>query len=50
MFADLVVIDLPILDTRREKSLLGTFISDFVLALLSYVAENELLNENIKII
>ena len=42
--ADIVVIDLPILDTRREKNLLGTFISDLVLALLSYVAENERLN------
>lgn len=39
--ADLSVIDMPILDTRREKNLLGTFISDLVLALLSYVAENE---------
>lgn len=38
---DLYVMDMPILDTRREKSLLGTFISDLVLALLSYVAENE---------
>ena len=33
--------DMPLLDTRREKNLLGTFISDLVLALLSYVAENE---------
>jgi len=41
---DLYVIDMPILDTRREKNLLGTFISDLVLALLSYVAENERLN------
>lgn len=39
--ADIVVIDMPILDTRREKNLLGTFISDIILALLSYVAENE---------
>ena len=39
--ADVVVIDMPILDTRREKNLLGTFISDIVLTLLSYVAENE---------
>lgn len=38
---DLYVIDMPILDTRREKGLLGTFISDLVLTLLSYVAENE---------
>lgn len=33
--ADIVVIDMPLLDTRREKNLLGTFISDVVLALLS---------------
>lgn len=42
--ADIVVIDMPLLDTRREKNLLGTFISDIVLALLSYVAENERAN------
>ncbi|MFR5600876.1 MAG: recombinase family protein [Lachnospiraceae bacterium] len=42
--ADIVVIDMPLLDTRREKNLLGTFISDIVLALFSYVAENERLN------
>ena len=36
-----MVIDMPILDTRREKNLLGTLISDLVLALLSYVAEAE---------
>ena len=42
--ADIVVIDMPILDTRREKNLLGTFISDIILALLSYVAENERIN------
>ncbi len=39
--ADMVVIDMPILDTRRDKNLLGTFISDLILALLSYVAETE---------
>ena len=39
--ADVVVIDMPILDTRREKNLLGTFIGDLILALLSYVAEAE---------
>jgi DNA invertase Pin-like site-specific DNA recombinase len=39
--SDIVVIDMPLLDTRKEKNLLGTFISDIVLALLSYVAENE---------
>ena len=42
--ADIVVMDMPILDTRKEKNLLGTFISDIVLALLSYVAENERIN------
>lgn len=42
--ADIVVIDMPLLETRREKNLLGTFISDVVLALLSYVAENERTN------
>ena len=42
--ADIVVIDMPLLDTRREKNLLGTFISDVVLALFSYVAENERTN------
>ena len=42
--ADIVVIDMALLDTRREKNLLGTFISDVVLALLSYVAENERTN------
>ena len=39
--ADICVLDMPILDTRREKSLIGTLISDIVLSLLSYVAENE---------
>lgn len=39
--ADVVVIDMPVLDTRREKNLLGTLISDLMLALLSYVAESE---------
>ncbi len=43
---DIVVIDMPLLDTRREKNLLGTFISDMVLQLLSFVAQNE--RENIK--
>lgn len=42
--ADIVVMDMPLLDTRQEKNLLGTFISDIVLALLSYVAENERIN------
>lgn len=38
---DVVVLDFPLLDTRREKDLLGTFISDLVLQVLSFVAENE---------
>lgn len=38
---DIVVLDMPILDTRREKDLLGTFLSDIVLQVLSFVAENE---------
>ena len=38
---DIVVIDMPVLDTRKGKDLLGTFISDVVLQLLSYVAQNE---------
>lgn len=42
--ADIVVLDMPLLDTRREKNLLGTFISDIVLSLLGYVAENERIN------
>lgn len=42
--ADIVVIDMPLLDTRREKNLLGTFISDLVLNIFSYVAENERIN------
>lgn len=42
--ADIVVLDMPVLDTRRDKNLLGTFISDIVLALFSYVAENERMN------
>ena len=41
---DLCVLNMPILDTRREKNLLGTFISDLVLTLLSYMAENERAN------
>lgn len=39
--ADIAVIDMPILDTAKNKDLLGTLISDLVLQLLSYVAENE---------
>ena len=43
---DIVVLDMPLLDTRREKNLLGTFISDIVLQILSFVSQNE--RENIK--
>lgn len=39
--ADIVVIDMPLLDTRRGKDLFGTFLSDIVLQVLSFVAENE---------
>lgn len=42
--ADIVVIDMPLLDTRRGKDLLGTFLVDIVLQLLSFVAENERVN------
>lgn len=38
---DIVVIDMPLLDTRRGKDLIGTFLSDIVLQVLSFVAENE---------
>ena len=39
--ADIVIIDMPLLDTRKNKDLLGTFISDLVLQVLGYVAEQE---------
>ncbi len=39
--ADIVVIDMPLLDTRIGKDLMGTFLSDIVLQVLSFVAENE---------
>lgn len=39
--ADIVIIDAPLLDTRREKNLLGTLISDLMLSLLSYCSVNE---------
>lgn len=38
---DIVVLDMPLLDTRRGKGLLGTFLSDIVLQVLSFAAENE---------
>lgn len=43
---DIAVIDMPLLDTRRSKDLLGTFIADLVLQVLSFVAQNE--RENIR--
>lgn len=41
---DMVVLDMPLLDTRRGKDLMGTFLSDIVLQVLSFVAENERTN------
>ena len=38
---DIVVLDMPLLDTRRGKDLMGAFLSDVVLQVLSFVAENE---------
>ena len=43
---DIVIIDMPILDTRYGKDLIGTFVSDIVLQILSFVSENE--RENIR--
>ena len=43
--ADVHVIDMPLLDTRNGKDLMGTFIADLVLQILSFVAQNE--RENI---
>ena len=43
---DICVIDMPLLDTRICKDLMGTFIADLVLQILSFVAQNE--RENIK--
>lgn len=43
---DLVILDNPLLDTRYGKDLIGTFLSDIVLQVLSFVAENE--RENIR--
>lgn len=45
--ADIVVLDMPLLDTRKDHDLTGTLISDIVLQLLSYVAQKE--RENIRI-
>lgn len=44
MEVDVVVIDMPLLDTRTYKDLMGTFIADLVLQVLSFVAENERVN------
>ena len=43
---DILVLDMPLLDTRRDKNLLGTFIADLVLQVLSFVAQSE--RENIR--
>jgi len=43
---DICVIDMPLLDTRKGEGLMGTFIADLVLQILSFVAQNE--RENIK--
>lgn len=42
--ADIVILDMPLLDTRKDKDLIGTLIADIVLQLLSYVAETERTN------
>ncbi len=44
---DIIVLDMPILDTRWGKDLIGTFLCDVVLQLLSFVAQNE--RENIRL-
>jgi DNA invertase Pin-like site-specific DNA recombinase len=38
---DIAVIDMPLLDTRNGKDLMGTFLADIVLQILSFVAQNE---------
>ena len=43
-YKQLVVLDMPLLDTRRGRDLMGTFLSDIVLQILSFVAENERTN------
>ena len=43
---DICIIDMPLLDTRNGKDLMGTFIADLVLQILSFVAQNE--RENIR--
>ncbi len=44
LHTDIIVLDMPLLDTTQNKQLLGTFISDLILQVLSYVAENERIN------
>lgn len=39
--ADIIVLDMPLLDTTQSKDLLGSFVSDIVLQILSFVADNE---------
>lgn len=41
---DIVVLDMPLLDTRKDKNLMGAFIADLVLQILSFVAETERAN------
>lgn len=41
---DIVILDMPLLDTRKDKNLMGTFIADLVLQILSFVAETERAN------
>lgn len=41
---DIVVLDMPLLDTRRGRDLMGAFLADIVLQVLSFVAENERTN------
>ena len=43
---DILVFDMPLLDTRRDKDLVGTLIADIVLQVLSFVAQKE--RENIR--
>lgn len=43
---DICVLDMPLLDTRQGKDLMGTFIADLVLQILSFVAQSE--RENIR--
>lgn len=42
--ADIVVLDMPLLDTRQQTNLMGRFVSELVLQILSFVAENERVN------